>query len=1164
MSALQEERPPVQTPQQRAVAEQLRASDPAVSAFVEASAGSGKTKLLIDRMLRLMLAGADPAKIQCLTFTKAAAAEMAIRLQTELGRWAVSDDDALDRALGDLRIPPGPAMRDAARALFARVLDLPGGMRIGTIHAFCQSLLRRFPIEANITPHFTLVEDADARLTMERAREAVLARAPAAVVDVVAGHVKAEEFGTLVTALDGQRGRVGPLLALDEPALLAAIRRAAGAEADTEAAFMATAVDWPAQDALRDALRAVEANGTDAARRQAEELLDWLAEPPAVRAARWEAWFEGWTVADKGERKPRSLVRLVAKKLAQQRPDLLDVLAAEAARVLAVEPRRAAVRCAEATAALLRLAGPTLAAYAARKRELDQLDYADLIDHTEALLEEPGAAWVLYKLDGGIDHLLLDEVQDTAPEQWHIAHRLTDEFFAGLGARPAPQSAPPAPDRTFFAVGDPKQSIYSFQGADRDEFTRSRAVLASRIGGSGQRWENVTLDVSFRSTAPVLALVDAVFAHAVAARGVVDSPLHHYPHRAGNAGRVELWPLAPVEKRGDVQPWSVPETNLGLSSAPQRLAEAIADAVATALAAGERLASRDRPLTAGDILILVRRRGEFARNVVRALKARGVPVAGLDRLVLTEQAAVQDVLAACDAVLLPGDDLAVGCVLTGPLGGLSQDSLLALATGRTGSLWNALRDRAAERDEWEAAFRFLAALSARADHVTPHALIAELLGPLGGRARLLARLGAEAAEPLDELGGAALAYTRSHPPSLQGFVHWLRRSGAEIKREAGSAGPAVRVMTVHGAKGLQAPLVILPDTTALPPDDAPFVWAPDPATGLELPLWAPRASIGGPNWAALREADKRKRMEEYNRLLYVALTRAEDRLIVCGWETRNPLKGECWYRLVEQGFAALDGVGRTEAPLPWGGDTQVLESEQTVSVAPPPANRRSTDAPLPAWAGRPGHWRPSPLPLEPALPSPLAPSRPGDVAFGPVPQAASPRQFPGGRDRQDAFRRGTLAHALLQHLPTLPPADWEAAATTFLARHALDGAEAESLRGRTLAVLRHPELSPLFGPNSRAEQPLTGLVGSAVITGTVDRMAVLPDRVLLVDYKTGRDAPKTVAETPVLYLRQLAAYRALLRGIYPGREVQCALVWTAGPVVAPLPSDLLDAHGPPA
>ncbi len=764
----------------RAVREQLAASDPSVSAFVEASAGSGKTKLLTDRILRLMLAGADPARIQCLTFTKAAAAEMALRLQHRLGTWATAEDAKLDADLADLRIPPGERTRDEARKLFARVLDLPGGMRIGTIHAFCQSLLRRFPVEAAISPHFQLVEDADARLTMEQVREAVLVASAPDALATLAGLEKAEGFGHLLLCLDNQRERVAPLLGMCEPALTEAVWRASGAEAESEAALLAAAVSWPEEDAVRTALRLSDSKGTAAARTHVRPMLGWLALPPELRVQHWDDWRCG-LLNGKGE--PRQLSCFANKALATLHPEIAEAVTAEQHRMLRLDDARRAVRTAEATAALLRLALPALRAYAGRKGELGLLDYGDLITRTSDLLRDPGAAWVLYKLDGGIDHLLLDEVQDTAPEQWQVAHLLTDEFFAGVGAR-LPEGAPA---RTFFAVGDPKQSIYSFQGADRDEFTRSRARMAYRVAGSGQRWGNVTLDVSFRSTAPVLELVDAVFAEPPASIGVSDGGLQHFADRVGDAGRVELWPLAPVPERPELPPWTVPATNLGLQSAPQLLAQRLAAWVAAEIGHAE-LPSKGRRLEAGDVLILVRRRTDFARDVVRALKARGVPVAGLDRLVLTEQAAVQDLLAACDAVLLPGDDLQVGCVLTSPLGGLTQESLMDLAVGRRSTLWNTLRDRAAERPDWAQAWAFLSALGSRADHVTPHALLAEALGPLGGRARLLARLGPEAAEPLDELLGAALDYTRLHPPSLQGFTHWLRRSGATVTRQAGSAG----------------------------------------------------------------------------------------------------------------------------------------------------------------------------------------------------------------------------------------------------------------------------------------------------------------------------------------------------------------------------------------
>ena len=1162
--------PEGQSARERARDEQRQASDPAVSAFVSASAGSGKTKLLTDRMLRLMLPGGperpgvDPARIQCLTFTKAAAAEMSLRLQRRLGRWVTLDDDALDRELDELSIPATDAARERARALFAEVLDLPGGMRIGTIHAFCQSLLRRFPLEAALSPHFQLVDDADAAAALSQAREGVLADASRDALSELAGLVSADGFAELIATLQAERARLGDALDLPEPTLLAAMRHAVGVGAGTEAELLAAAVEWPDADRLRDALRVAHARGTPAVQDRVGGMLGWLARTPADRAAHWQDWL-GALLTRSG--KPRALGAYAGKKLAEQEPAVPETVGAEQERALAVEEARRALRVANVSSALLLLAGPVLRAYAGRKQDGGLLDYEDLIGRTRRLLVDPGAAWVLYKLDGGIDHLLLDEVQDTAPGQWQIAHTLTEEFFAGLGAGDA--------HRTFFAVGDPKQSIYSFQGADPEEFTRSRAGMGARVAASGQAWRDVALDVSFRSTTPVLDLVDAVFDDPVARRGVADDgPLRHYADRADAAGRVELWPLAPVPEEEAPEPWTVPERNLGLVSAPQRLADALAAYLAGELRDGAILESQGRPLAPGDVLVLVRRRDDFARALVRALKKHGVAVAGLDRLVLTEQAAVQDLLALLDAVLLPQDDLALACVLTSPLGGLTDDSLMRLAMDRSGTLWDALRDRAAERQVWRDAHAMLAALMARADYVTPHALLSEALGPLGGRARLLARLGPEAAEPVDELLSAALAHTAAHPPSLQGFVHWLRRSGAVVKREAeGAGGPgggALRLMTVHGAKGLQAPLVILPDTTGLPPDSDRFAWLRDPDTGAELPFWTPRTEFRSRRVEAVRAEERERRLREYNRLLYVAMTRAEDRLLVCGWETRGKVPDDSWYRLVERGFHRLGAeAGLFDAvPGGWEGDRLALSSPQRAAVPPRDSSRAAAALPLPAWVGSAlTGWRPAPPPVEPPLPVPLAPSRPTGVGLGPVPRAASPRLGGGGEGR---FRRGQLVHALLQHLPDLPPDAREAAARAHAARpgFGLSPPELEALVAETLAVLDHPELAPLFGPGARAEQPLTGLVGApggdTIVSGVVDRLAVLPNEVLLADYKTNRDAPEQVEDTPPLYLRQLAAYRAVLRGVYPGRPVRCALVWTRAARVAVMPDALLDRYAPGA
>ncbi len=1129
-------------PRLRAEAAQRAASDPAASTFVAASAGSGKTKLLIDRLLRLMLGGAAPERILCLTFTKAAAAEMAMRLQRRLGDWVTMPDAALAEALRALDVAPEPATLDRARALFARVLDLPGGMRIGTIHAFCQALLRRFPLEAELSPHFELMEDADTALALDAAREAALAGAGPGLLPAIAELAciaSAAQFQELLGRLHEKAEALAPMLAMAEAERAAALRRACDCRAADREALIADAVRWEAEGAVREAAEAVSRGGSPKIADRGRRLLDWLSLNPEERAANWAEWRCEF-VTKEGD--PRAAGAFLNPVLARNRPELMEAFAAEQTRIAEIDDQGRALSVVAFSAALLAAAEPALAGMAAAKDRRALLEYDDLIGRTERLLREPNAAWVLYKLDGGLDHLLLDEAQDTAPGQWRIARALTDEFFAGAGARDAA--------RTVFAVGDAKQSIFSFQGANHAAFDGARRGLRARVEAAGQSWREVRLDVCFRSTAPVLALVDAVFADPAARAGVADD-LRHFADRSEASGSVELWPLAPPPEDDAPPLWEAPRQYLARRSAPQALADTLALWIAREIDTGA--------VRAGEVLILLRRRDDFARALVRRLKASGVAVAGLDRMVLTEQPAVQDLMALGAALLLPEDDLTLAEVLVSPLGFLSDDSLMELAATRSGHLWDALRARGPEREEWARARDFLAALLARVDYTTPYALLAEALGPLGGRARLLARLGPEAAEPLDEMLAAALRHARLHPPSLQGFLRWLGRSAAEIKREPESAGDAVRVMTAHGAKGLQARLVILPDTTGLPPDESGPVWAEDAATGAALPLWAPRKEHRCAAVEALRDAARRRCMEEHNRLLYVALTRAEDRLLICGWQPRRGVKDESWYAMIARGFSRLAPLEAASFGA-WPGERLRL-----AAVGAAPAAGAVAAAPvalmLPAWAGAAPDWTAAPPPAEPALPLPLAPSRPEGVEHGAVPASLSPLAADA---RGMRLRAGAFVHALLQHLPALPEAARPAAARAHAARagHGLPGWEAAALAAQALAVLAHSDLASLFDPGARAEVPLAGVVEGRVVAGLVDRLAVLPEAVLIADYKTGRRPPARVEATPPAYLRQMAAYRAVLRAIHPDRPVRCALVWTQGPVVAVLPDALLDLYQP--
>jgi len=1130
-------------------AAQRRAIAPGVSAWVSASAGTGKTKVLTDRLLGLMLEGSDPARVLCLTFTRAAAAEMANRLNERLAQWMTLPHDAFVEELHELTgRDPDDAMMLQARQLFARVLDTPGGVKIATIHAFCQALLRRFPLEADVSPEFVVLDERGAAEALLEAAESVIVAARVAgdrgelaeALAVVAGHVGEERFGMLMAALAGQRGKLRRAVEGGHAALRDRLCAALAlpAEATSErlaAAFCAE--DAGDEIALRAAAAALLA-GSVTDRKRGATLAAWCADPQQ-RQRMLEVYAEAY-LNDKGEILQRLITRRAASAAAC---DACTALMAEAERVRKFREARASAVLVEATCALIRLGDALIQAYDERKRAQGALDYEDLVVKALDLLRRPGVApWVLYKLDGGLDHILLDEAQDTNTEQWEIVAALAEEFFAGDSARER--------TRTIFAVGDAMQSIYSFQRADPQAFLRMRRHFAARIAAAQQEWRLVPLEISFRSTEPVLRAIDAIFRHEAAHDGVAldGDAIRHVAARAGQAGLVELWPPVAPQPDEDADPEALPVTRSRVAEPYARLADTIAATIRGWLDHGETLAARGRSIRPGDVMVLVRRRNAFVSELLRALKQRHVPVAGADRLILTEQLAVQDLVALGRFLLFPYDDLTLACVLKGPLFAVDEETLFDLAHGRGKEhLWDRLRSRAETNAALRQAAELLSALLARADFVPPYELYAEILGAGGGRRAWLERLGPEADDPIEEFLALALAYEREHVPSLQGFLRWLAAGDTEVKRDFGARPrDEVRILTVHGAKGLEAPIVFLPDTMQLPRPPEPLLWT----ECQELPLWRPRAEFTVPVYTTEREAVRRRELQEYRRLLYVGLSRAQDRLYISGWQTRIAPKEICWHALCRAG---LNGIATPFAfdataligPNGWSGEGLRLAGAQTAApLLETPAKIARPGLPLP-------HWVRELPPAEPDPPKPLFPSRPSEAE----PSASSPLGM-GGRDR---FKRGLLVHRLLQSLPELPAGEREDMARRFLAlpAHGLSTEEQDEIRRETLAVLGHPDFAAIFGPGSQAEVPLVGLIEGHALSGQIDRLVVEDDRVLVVDFKTLRPPPPTEAEVAPIYLRQLSLYRAALGQIYPGRQIRCALLWTEGPRLMPISPERL-------
>ena len=1177
---------------------QAAAADPAASAWVSANAGTGKTHVLTMRMLRLLLAGTEPARILALTYTKAAAAEMATRVAARLADWVTASDADLEKWLAELLdSEPSAAETKRARQLFALVIETPGGLKVQTIHAFCERLLQRFPLEAGVPPGFEILDDHTRAALLEEATNQVLTEATAAapgaplaeaLATAIAFAAEANFDTYLAEALrqrDWLEAAAGDLRAHLAETLQQREWLEAAARLEDDAGFglveteklyrrvlgLGREASFPATTdklagvltkAQLTRLQTVLAEGSRTDAGAAEQIAAALAAPGAAGriAALTKVFLTGG-----GERRKS----LITKGLAAEYPDAADMLQSAQERFVALYDERCRLQLMEATLALVRLGNAVMQRYSEVKARRAQLDFDDLIGRAANLLHTSGAAdWVLYKLDGGLDHILVDEAQDTSPVQWEVITALADEFFSGEGAREQP--------RTLFAVGDEKQSIYSFQGAAPKMFAAKGEALGARAERAGLPWRRVPLTLSFRSVEPLLAAVDAVFAAPARTPGVGSSAVRHIANRAGHAGLVEIWPTEKYEAPDPAEPWS-PLDETSATPAVVRLANRIADTVAGWLQSGEVLASENRPVRSGDILVLVRKRLPFAPALVSALKTRGVPVAGADRLMLTEQIAVQDLMALGDALTLPDDDLALAAVLKSPLFGLDDADLMALAHGREDSLWDQLQAAQGSADRIIHAATTLQRWRIAAEREPPFEFYTGVLDRDGGRARMLARLGTEAVDAIDELLNLALAHDDASPPSLQGFLCRLRQGQREIKRDMEQGRDEVRVMTVHGAKGLEAPIVFLPDTcstrsarqanslltlegvelpSALPP---PFLW-PVKGTSKVEAVQTAKAQVN------IAETDER------NRLLYVALTRARDRLYVAGFEGAQAPPSSCWYNLIREGLS-----GRVQELTGRDGRTVwQLSSPQTV---PPAAGKARADgtagaAPLPAWATTPAP--PEPLVTQPLIPSRLAPLEAAAAAAEPTvapparrrhiePAVLSPSQL-----TDDArFLRGNLTHALLEHLPAVPPRGWAAAAEAFLARHGtqLTANGRREVAAETLSVLQDAALAALFGPDSRAEVPIAaefphpdGTGPALRLTGKIDRLVKTHTSVLILDYKTNRPPPADPQSVAEAYLFQLAAYRLGVSQIFPTMKIEAAILWTDGPRLMKMPADLLDTY----
>ncbi len=1099
---------------------QVQAARPDASTWLAANAGSGKTRVLTDRVARLLLRGVQPQHILCLTYTKAAASEMQNRLFQRLGEWAMLGDDALGSALRELGADDAMSAEKLreARTLFARAIETPGGLKIQTIHSFCSSLLRRFPLEAGVSPQFSEMENRAALRLRAEILDDFASGPQAPLVAALARHVTDSDFETLTAAICHKRA--GFEHRLTEADLLRLFDLPEGFDANALEAL----VFLGGESEVLSQLRAVLQTGGSTDQKAADKLAGierpTLADLPVLESV----FLTGASAKAPFSAKVGSFP---TKKLRESNLSLMDRVEPLMLRVEDARAKRLGLMAARKSRDLHAFAAAFLPEYERRKQLRGWLDFDDLILKARMLLNDPAvASWVLYRLDGGIDHILVDEAQDTSPEQWDVIEKLAQEFTSGEGARSDIE-------RTIFVVGDKKQSIYSFQGADPDAFDRMQVEFGNRLTDSGTTLEDLTLEFSFRSSAAILSLVDLVFRDSVAA-GFPAGSLHR-AFKSELPGRVDLWPMVDKVDDQDDRDWTDPVDRPGARHHNVILAERIASEIKHLIDSGatlpedgkERGSFVRRPVRPGDFLILVQRRSDLFSEIIRACKKAQLPIAGADRLKVGAELAVKDLAALLSFLATPEDSLSLATVLKSPLFGWSEQMLFDLAHRRERPfLWQALRDRG---QEFPDTMRVLNDLRDQTDFLRPYDLIERILTRHDGRRKFLGRLGPEAEDGINALLSQALAYERTDIPSLTGFLVWMQTDDLEIKRQMGSAGDMIRVMTVHGSKGLEAPIVILPDTgkRRTPPD--PEIMMAD-----GVPLWKVKPDQMPERLLTARAAAQAAQQNERLRLLYVALTRAEKWLIVTG-AGELPKDGDSWYQMVEAGLTQAGAVALNE-------DGSGLRLEHGDWDALPLEVREITIR--------------QKVQLPPQLTQPAAPYVGPPAVLAPS-DLGGAKALPGeaGQSEDIAKARGTAIHLLLEHLPDRPRESWAELAQALVT----DPIDPQEVLSEVAAVLDTPALAPIFAPETLAEVAFSADLEGQRLHGIIDRLIVTDDTVLAIDFKSNMMVPDTPQNCPEGLLRQMGAYAHALARIYPGRTIETALLWTACAKLMRLPHDLVSS-----
>ncbi|MCH2037603.1 MAG: double-strand break repair helicase AddA [Rickettsiales bacterium] len=1125
--------------------EQSIASNPNHSVWVTANAGTGKTKVLTDRVLRLLLGGSKHTSILCLTYTKAAASEMFQRITDRLVRWTIlSDQELYDEIKTLTEQEPDAAMLALARRLFAIITDASDGIKIQTIHAFCQSLLQRFPLEADITPGFTLIDDRVEQELCQQAKQRLL---HSVIQDNNASNehiieasnylnqIKTEySFDIVIETIIANLPKIRQLLSSYDSvdAYCQLLCASFGIDTDLTIEACQRKICTPEQEPLQ-LMAKILAEGSKSTQERAQTLSEWLHAPVETRIKTLDAYCSIFLT--KG--KPKQIKSVAVKALRDRYTELDAMIIHEQERLMALIEQLKSVKTIISTKHFLNLAGILDAEYERMKQHRGYIDYHDVIVYAAKLLEKPGiSAWILYKISQNIQHVLIDESQDTSPYQWQLIRHITDDFFHG------DSSEHEGLQPTIFVVGDEKQSIYSFQGADTSlYFGEFQKLNEQTKQNPAFYFQAVSMNLSFRTTEAVLKVVDHLFNQEGFKEAVSYQPeaLVHLTNRASQPGLVETWPLIEQDKPTDIADidWGLLVCQNNSKTAEALLARDIAERIGQWLDSKRLLPNKQRPVRAGDIMILVEKRTEFIHLLSRELKQRRIGVAPSDRIKLENEIVIDDLLSLAHFLLLPEDDLSLAALLKTPLFAISEQDLFELAYDRGDALlWGRLKESPKHADT----VQLLKLLLAKVDYIPIIELYSYVLDVMGGRKKYVRRLGLAVDDVINEFLALILEYENHHSSSLQQFVDWFEsNSSIDIKREQSQLADEVRIMTVHGSKGLQAPIVILADIAKSAGNNKEsLVFAEEQSR--PVMVWSASAEDRNPYYLERKTAADNKRSDEKLRLLYVAMTRTEDEFYACGIPVKKGDVSKRWYHLVERSVKALGReVVTEEGRSGYQYSLHEPSSDDQASIEQKPIHMQSNDEQV--------------IETTPELFTQPVSARPKqDVTVTGLTNEAKDEQAEPldllSPKADSAMHKGIIMHELLQILPKHRKEERNAI-TDYLFHSQYEEQVSKELFGEIQAtvysILDNTQLHFLFECPSHAEVSVSGMLNGAPLYGVIDRLVRVGERqLLIIDFKTGQTPPKQLEDVRSEYITQMRYYRDLIRNIYPDYDINCAILWT--------------------